>query len=209
MAKSATVLKMKKKPVFADMLKATAKPKKAAAKKSTVTTLDAPEKVREAVDKVIEAKKSEKSAKSTISVYGAIVIDFTRTAQDTDGFKKKFQNSYAVPGTKEENVLKCISSNRFTINAEDDEALQELLGKDYEDCINKKYGVKLTTEAMEDEALMAELMELVGDRFTDFFETTVALSVKEKFNERIYHVLAAEDLPTLRTFAKQYNPSLR
>ena len=163
MGQPAKVLKMKKASSFKDALKKTAKPKKAPAKKSTIKTLDAPDNIRKSVDVLLEAKASEKKAKVDIDHHGSIVINFVQGQQDLDGFKNNFQNSYAVPGTKD-NVVKCTSSNRYSVNAE---------------------------------------------RFAEFFDTTVKVSVAEKFNQRIYNVLPKKELPTLRTFCKQYKPSLR
>jgi hypothetical protein len=211
MPKSATAKVVRLKtpaPSFMDAMKATAKPKKAAAKKSTIKTLEADEKVKDSVDALVKAKATEKKAKADISLHGGIVIGFTQDHQDTDGFKNKFQNSYLIPGN-DDNQIKCISSNRFTINSEDAGALQELLGDEYDEMVKTKYGMTMTEEFMESEELQKELMEMVGERFSQFFKTTVSLSVKEKFNEKIYKILSAEDLPALRTFAKQYKPSLR
>jgi hypothetical protein len=60
-----------------------------------------------------------------------------------------------------------------------------------------------------DAALQADLMELVGERFADFFETSVSLAVCENFNQLIYQVVEPEQVGQLRTFARQYKPSIR
>ena len=53
-------------------------------------------------------------------------------------------------------------------------------------------------------------MELLGDRYEDFFETTLSLKVKDGFNRRIYQVPMEEDgLDNLRVFCKPYKPALR
>ena len=61
----------------------------------------------------------------------------------------------------------------------------------------------------QDPDLQNELMELLGDRFGDFLETSVNLKVKEDFDKKIYQVVSEDQLPALRTFCRQYKPSLR
>ena len=59
------------------------------------------------------------------------------------------------------------------------------------------------------QALKEELMELLGERFGDFFVASVSLKVAEEFDRRIYGFVEKEDLAALRTFARPYKPSLR
>jgi len=39
-----------------------------------------------------------------------------------------------------------------------------------------------------DKLTAADLVELLGDRYEDFFETALSLKVKDGFNRRIYQV---------------------
>ena len=77
------------------------------------------------------------------------------------------------------------------------------------DRINKKFSVKLKAAIFEDDALQADLMALIGDRFAEFFETDVKLSVREGFDAEIYRVVSPEEIDALRTWARQYKPSIR
>jgi hypothetical protein len=210
MGEPARVLEFKKKPAaFGDMLKKTATVKEPAKTKSKMPVLDAPEHVRQAVDEYIDAKTKEVVAKAEKEAAETVVLQFTGDVQDEDGYKGKFQTSYAVPGNKPGNQVKYISSNRFSINGNDKDKLEEMLGDQYPEMVQEEYTVKLRLEVFEKEELQAELMELVGDRFEEFFETILSLKVKEDFNKNLYRVVDKGGLPELRTFCKPYKAALR
>jgi len=207
MGEPAEVLEFKKKPSFADALKKTAKKKVPAKKKTTIPILDAPENVQEAVDDYLAAAKAEKEAKAEMGAAKDVIVDFVQPVQDEDGCKGKFRTSYTVKGKKKGNKAKFISSNRWTINADDVEDLQELLGEHFEEMIDQQFKVNLKSEVFENQGLQDELMELVGDRFADFFDTITDVKVKEGFDKMLYK--AVDDLDELRALARQYSPSVR
>lgn len=210
MGEPARVLEFKKKPAaFGDMLKKTATVKEPAKAKSKMPVLDPPEEIRQAVDEYIDAKTREVVAKAEKEAAETVVLQFTGNVQDQDGYNGKFQTSYAVPGNKPGNQVKYISSNRFTINGNDRDKLEEMLGDQYPEMVQEEYTVKLRPEVFEKEELQAELMELVGDRFEEFFETVLGLKVREDFNKNLYRVVAKDELPELRTFCKPYKAALR
>ena len=184
----------KKKPSFAAAMKATTT-KAQAKKKTTMPTLEATKEIQAAVAKFVKASGDE-------------IITFVRSRQDDDGFKHCFRNSYAVPG-EDGSQVKFVSTNRYSINPDDAEELQQILGDEYGDMILEKFQVNLKEEVLENEDLQDELMALVGDRFSEFFETKQSLAVAEGFDGRVYSVVDKENLPALRTFARQYKPSLR
>jgi len=193
---------------FDDMLAQTAKPKVAKAKaKSKMPELDPPEDIREEVDKYIEAKEAEKIAKAAMDDAGERIIGFVRPHQDKEGYSGMFRHSYGVPGNK--GKVKFVSSNRFSINADDGEQLVELLGDEFDSLIEKTFEVSLKSEVFQDEELKTRLMELVGPEFGTFFDTKVSLKVRDEFDRRVYSVVEDKDLPALRTFARPYKPSLR
>ena len=196
----------KPKPSFGAMLGATKKTE-AAPKKGKMPTLDAPPEVREAVDRYQEAKATIKQAEAVCDVDGAIITGFVREKQDADGFARKFSGSYAVMGFK--STAKVVYANKYSLSGEDAAQLAEILGPNFEPMITQKHTVSLKAEIFEDEALQAELMELVGDRFAEFFETKTTLGVCEEFNKIVYQVLKPEDLENLRVYARQYKPSIR
>jgi hypothetical protein len=104
---------------------------------------------------------------------------------------------------------KVVYANKFTLNAEDKDNLKEILGEHYDYLLSEKYSVKLKGSVFEDEALAAELMELLGDRWGDFFDTEVKLSVCEDFSRVVYQAVEPEQLDNLRVFARQFKPSIR
>lgn len=203
------MLEFKQKPSFADALKKTAKKKEPAKKKTTIPDLDAPENVQEAVDDYLAAAKAEKEAKAEKGAAKDVIVDFVQPVQDEDGCKGKFRTSYAVKGKKKGNRAKFISSNRWTIHADDIEDLQDLLGDHFDEMIDQEFKVNLKPEVFEDEDLQNELMGLVGDRFGEFFDTITNVKVKEGFDKTLYKAVDKEKLQDLRLLARQYSPSVR
>jgi len=210
MAAAAKVVPLKPKTnSFAAALKQTATTAAPKAKKTSVPVLtDVPDEIKEAVDRYIQAADQEKIAAAEKEASGAQVIEYTRGVQDKDGFAGRFRHSYGVPGNSGKQV-KFVSSNRFSIDAADEERIQAMLGDAFDQMIEKKVSVVLKDEVLASEALQEELMELIGDRFADFFTSKVALAVKEGFDQQVFNVVKAEDLPELRTICRPYKPSLR
>ncbi len=194
-------------PSFGDALAATKTAPKPAAKKSTVPTLETPPEIKEAVDQYQDAKTNMKQAEATMNAAGEILTAFTREAIDRDGFAGKYHNSFALIGNRHQ--AKVIFANKWTINPEDESELAALLGENFAELIDKKFTVKLRPEVFEDKQLQAELMSLIGERFAEFFETEAKLTVREGFDRDLYRVVSPEQLPTLRTWARQYKPSIR
>jgi hypothetical protein len=195
-------------PSFGEALAKTAKAAEPKAKKSKMPTLqpENPE-VAQAVDDYQEAKIQYKMAEATMDQAGTILQEFVRQHQDEDGFKGHYQGSYAVMGIKHQ--AKVVYANKFTINPEDKDSLREILGENYDYLLSERYSVKLKAAVFEDEALQAELMELVGERFGDFFDTEVKLTTCENFSQAIYQAVEPGQLDNLRVFARQYKPSIR
>ena len=211
MGEPARVIEFKQKPAgFGDMLKQTAKAKEPAKSgKSKMPVLNPPDEVREAVDEYIDAKIREQIAKADKDMAETVVQEFAVGVQDEDGYKGNFRTSYAIPGVKKGNQVKFVSSNRFTINANDRDKLEDMLGDMYPDMVEEEYTVKLRPEVFKDEELQAELMGLMEDRFTDFFETVLSLKVKDGFNQKLYQVVGEDGLADFRTFCRPYKASLR
>jgi len=195
-------------PSFGEALKGAvnAEPK-AKAKKASMPTLEAPVEVKAAVDDYQEAKTAFKMAEAAMNHNGEIIMGYVRQAQDEAGFAGRYQGSYAVMGHKHQ--TKVIYANKYSINSEDEGELAAILGENFGNLIEKKFSVKLKEQVFTDEALQGELMALVGERFADFFETAVSLGVCEGFSQLVYQAVAPEQLEGLRTYARQYKPSIR
>jgi hypothetical protein len=198
---------IKPKPSFGDMLGATKKTE-TAPKKGKMPTLEAPPEVKAAVDEYQEAKTAMKQAEAIMEVTGAVITDYVREKQDADGFARKFSGSYAVMGNRA--TAKVVYANKYTLSANDEGQIVEVLGpENFTAMIKKWHTVTLKPEVFENEELSGALMELIGERFADFFETKTSLGVCEDFNKLVYQVLKPADLENLRVFARQYKPSIR
>jgi hypothetical protein len=135
------------------------------------------------------------------------LIDFTREAIDRDGYNSNYHNSFALMGNRHQ--AKVILANKFSLSPEDEGELIAILGDHFADLINRKFTVKLKDEVFQNETLQSELMGLVGERFGEFFESQLSLSVREEFDRDIYKVVRPDELAVLRTWAKQFKPSIR
>lgn len=206
MGEAAKVIPIPKKKGFGDALKATKTTVKKSAKKDE-RTLQATEEIKAEIDRYVKSKKNMKVAKSEMEHSEATIIDFIRPHQDEDGRKHKFSTSYAVEGNEEK--VKFVSSNRYSINAEDDGKIAEILGESYDELIKHNHTVKLKDEVMENDALQEQLMELIGDEFATFFETVTKLGVETDFNRNIYRVVDEEKLAELHLYCRPYKPALR
>lgn len=194
---------------FAKALDATATTeKKSKARKKTTPILDnAPADIKDAVDHYVEHKKLMKEHKAEMDAAGDAIIDYAETERDKDGFAGNFSKSYDVHGNKEE--VKFVTSNRFSVNADDEELLTELLGVGkFAELFETLFNVELRDEVLKDEALQKELMDLIGDKFSKFFTTHKTLRVAADFDSKIY-LLDEDDVNSLRSIVKQYKPSLR
>ena len=200
-------LKQKPKASFGDMLAATATKAEPKAKKSSMPTLQATPEVAQAVDQYQESKVNYKQAEAAMGAAAEIITDFVRGRQDAEGFAGRYQGSYAVMGNRHQ--AKVIYANKFSINPEDEGELAAILGENFDNLIEKKFSVKLRNEVFTNDDLQAELMALVGERFADFFETEVKLGVSEGFSREIYRAVPPEQMDALRTYARQYKPSIR
>jgi hypothetical protein len=200
-------LKKPKPPSFGEALAQTAKAEPKAAKKATMPTLQTTPEVAAAVDEYQDAKTNMKMAEAAMNSAGDLITEFVRAQQDADGYAGRYQGSYAVLGQRHQ--AKVIFANKFSFNPEDEGHLENLLGERFDEMVAKKFSVKLRPEVFESEELQAEIMALVGERFGDFFETTVSLAVREGFCQAVYRAVAPEQLAALRTFARQYKPSIR
>lgn len=197
---------------FDDLLQATKKTKKPASKskKKAMPTLNPNDELRECVDDYVDAKKRAKIAEADMKETGDAIIEFGREEQDNYGFGGDFSKSYVIPGN-DENQVKFVSSNRYTVNADDATEIKGLLGDHFADLMVEKLEVHLKAEVFKDEDLKAEFMELIGERFPDFFDTKATLTVAADFDKNIYRAvdIDGDTLTDLRTFVKPFKPSLR
>lgn len=212
MASAAQVLpfeapKEKAAPTFGDLLAATKTTDKAKASKSKMPTLEGNAEVKEAIDTIIEATVNKKQAEAVIDANRPKVEDYVRAEMDASGYRGAFHGSFAVMGNR--HTAKVIFQNKYTLTPEDKAELQNILGDNFSALIKTSYTVKLKAAVFENPELGEELARLLGDRAGDFLESVETLAVCEEFNKLIYQAVKPEDLADLRTFARQYKPTIR
>lgn len=200
---------MKKKAVsFDDMLAQNAKPATKKSKKKSDSYVSVPSRIAAAIRNFISCKKEMKELKSDITKHESELLDYFSSHHDSEAFAGKFKKSHKFAADSD-NVITYVTSNVFSIATEDIGIVEEILSENgLTDLIEKKYEVKLRSEVFANEKLKKELMKLVGDRFAEFFETTVKPEISDNFDEKIYE-LGEDSLADLRTYAKQKKPSLR
>ena len=202
---TAKVIPLPKKKGFGDVLKST-KTKKVVKSKTTSRTLQASDEIKEEIDRFVKANKNFKVAKTAVEHSKGIILEYINPLQDEDGRNNKFSTSYDVEGV--EKSVKFVSSNRYTINPDDEEKIAEILGDEFDELIVKSSLVKLKDEVFEDEEMQDKLMELLGDDFGTFLETITTMKVAVDFNKHIYSA-AGDKLDDLRVYCKPYSASLR
>jgi len=197
-----------KETAFNQLMKSSAKVESSKPAKKKVPILDTPDDIKVIVDAYIKAKSEENKAKAEKENLGDTLIEFVRPIQDKDGFNGNHRHSYAIQGT-ENNKATYISKNQFSINAEDLGEIQDILGEYFDQLMEQKFIVTLKEEVFEDPALQNELMEMMGDKFEEFFDTVTKLRVKERFDEKIYDYMDENSLGDIRVFVRPYRASLR
>ena len=193
---------------FANAMKACETDTKKTSKKSSMPVLtDVPAEVRNAVDLVNEAKAEAKAAAAKLKVNENVVFDYVKPIQDREGYAHCYSKSYEVPGN--DGSVKFVSANKFSVSGDDEENLVELLGQDgFDKRFEKNESLSAKAVVFKNEELQAELLELLGDNFSKFFEYKATLKVKPDFDKMQYE-LDEEKLADLRVFAKQAKPALK
>lgn len=181
---------------------------KKTSKKSSMPVLDnAPDEVRAAADLVNEAKAEAKAAAAKLKVNETVVIDYVKPIQDKEGYAHCHSKSYEVVGN--DGSVKFVSANKFSVSADDEKNLKELLGEDgFEKRFEKTESLSAKAVVFKNEKLQAELLELLGDKFSKFFEYKSGLKVKPDFDKMQYE-LNEDDLADVRVLAKQAKPALK
>lgn len=182
------------------------KPKAA---KSTVPVLeDVPEEITAAAGEYIKKAKEKKVLEADLASLNGTISEYVAEIQDQRAFKGEFNNSYAIPAGDVN--LTVTTKNVFKINPEDEPRLKTVFGEKYNDFIEEKVDVTLKGEVFKNDALQEELMELLGDNFSRFFDVTTSLKVKENFDEKVYaFAKTAKKLSDIRTLVEPIKATLK
>ena len=192
---------------FMNAVKKGNKVEKAPAKKKNSAPVITPNiAIRRSVDELVAAKKGLAIAKADIVSLEPEIIAVAREVQEADALTGNFRKSYDVRGN--ESTIKFVTANKFSIAEDDIDELSELLADDFENMVETSYTVKFKAEIFDDEALSDELMNLIGDRFEDFFETVTHRKVCEDFDKKLYN-LDSDVREDVKELAKQAKPALK
>jgi hypothetical protein len=166
-----------------------------------------PNEVKADIKKLVDAKKAMKKAKSEATVAEKSIIEFGVAHKDREAFAGNFKKSYKIAGDDDTTVT-LVTANKWSFNDDDLDEINEILGDEADDLIEKDYTVKIKSDVFTDEERQQELMALLGDRWNDFFETTVSHKPVSDFDEKIYK-LGKDKVDDLRVYMKQSKPSVR
>lgn len=193
---------------FAEAIKK-AEVKEPKTKKSSSSALIdyAPNDVKVEVDNLVHAKAEIKKNEAIVKKAESVIIDYVRPIQDEHGFKMQHSKSYDVVGNEE--TVKYVTQDRFTVNSDDEENLKELFGEEgFNERFEKVESLSAKQEIFSNETLQKELLDLLGEEnFAKFFEYKATLKTKKG-----YDVLQYKDKDKLedsRVFVKQYKAALK
>jgi len=169
---------------FKDTLQASKKTK-ASAKKTSVPVLEnVPKEITDAAADFLAKTKQKKELEAELAALNSQIAEYTQGIQDDRAFKGDFNNSYKIPTGEQQ--LMVTTKNVFKINPEDESKIRKMFGDRFPDFIKEKLEVVLKEEVFENEVLQNELMNLLGDDFSKFFNTFTSLKVQEDYDENIY-----------------------
>lgn len=192
---------------FMNAVKNSDKVEKAPAKKkSSAAVINPSDSIKESVDKLVKSKADLAVAKADIASLEPEIIEIALKVQTNDALKGNFRKSYEIRGNV--NTVKFVSANKFSIVEGDVDDLKVVLGDDFDNLITTSYTVKLKAEVFENDELSDELMNLLGDRFGDFFETITNRKVCEDFDKKLFD-LDPDVREDVKLLTKQAKPALR
>jgi hypothetical protein len=188
------------------LLKENATEKKPGAKKSTMPVLKTTGDLAQKVNEYVTAKVEYKKAEAIMKVAEAPIIEFVRAKQDAEGFAGRYTGSYEVEGDGES--VKVIFQDKYTVTGEDEAEIKGILGGEFEHLMEEKFTVSIKPEVLdsEDPKIKALIKQLIDGGMVDI---AVKLTPKPDFKKNIYRAVDANGLNNLRTFVKQYKPSMK
>jgi hypothetical protein len=167
-----------------------------------------PDKIQNSITGYNKAVKDKKTAEAEMKILGSEITNFGRKHQDKEAFNGNYRKSYKLEG--ESDSVKFVTSDKFSIDPEDEAEIKKILKKNFSSYIEEKFKVNIRPEIFENEDLQKEFMGLIGDRFNEFFETELSLATVKDFDQSIYQATPDQDsLDELRIFVKQNKPALK
>lgn len=197
---------------FGSLIKSAAVPAdKKGKKKDEGLVIELPTELSGQLVEFNKQKKAMKEAETAMRVAETPIILLCRDEQNKYAFKGGFHGSFTVKDGDE--VSKFVSTDSFSVSQdlEVHSQLKQLLGDEtYGQIIGEETSVVMKSDVFTDEAKQNEFIALMGDRFGDFFESTVVLKVKPGFQERVYHLAKTEEkLVEISSLITQKKPYLK
>lgn len=193
---------------FDDMINSNKTVKKTTkAKTAAKEILPVPGNIQTKISDLLKAKKAKKVAESDIKKAESEILPYGLNMRDENGFSGKFQKSYKL-GSNDEHI-NFINANKWSFSENDVDDISDILGDDADDMIIEDKVVKLKSEVFSDPKLQKALIQAVGSRFAEFFETNITHHVSEDFDKKVYDTCTKDSIEDLRVYMKQSKPSLR
>lgn len=192
---------------FKDTLQNT-KQTKSSTKKEIPVIENIPKEIIKASKEFITKMKLKKQLEYEIATLSNKITEFAQNVQDERAFNGDFNKSYKMIINDDEIMF--TTKNVFKINYEDEDKIKEIFGKNFSNFIEEKMEVVLKEEVFENEELQNELMSLLGDKFSKFFNTYASLKVCENYDEKIYaFAKTPEKLSDIRKLIQPSKPILK
>jgi hypothetical protein len=158
---------------------------------------------------IFTKKKAEmKAAEGEMRLAEAPIIDACLDRMDDDGLAGNFHSSYTVKA-KDGTSASFITVDKHNISQDPENIgnLKEKLGGKFEEEIVKKVSVSLKSEVFDSPELQKELTEIMGDKFSKFFQTTMTFALKSGFDERVYKIAKTKaEIKEIRSIAGKNKP---
>lgn len=181
--------------------------KKAASKiAASVTT-----KIKKTVDTIINHKAKIKQIKAELDIAEQTVIEHVQPQQEAQARSGNYSKSFYVEGEK--GSLTYTTQDKFTI-AKDEEvhnAIENLLGKDFDNFVQYKRTITLLPKVQDNAALINKIVKAITDAGIDLeeaFEVKDVLVTQPDVDKKQYE-LPASKLTEFQTLVKQYKPALK
>lgn len=189
---------------FKQALKDNKQAKTTTKKSSVVTIQNIPARIQKKSEEFVRLNQQKKEIETELKAISDGIIDYTRGYQDAEGFAGNFAKSFNVGD------VQVVTKNAYSINANDEAQIKKVLGRAYSEMIEERFTIKVKDEVMASTQLQEELMALLGDNFSKFFDVESSLFVKDDFDKDIYKVAGTQEkLDEIRTFIKPYKPSVK
>jgi len=194
---------------FASIAKAKAPAKKA----STKIAAEVTDEIKGKVDLVLHHKATIKSLEAEQIEAETAIIEHVRPQQDNAAYAGNFSKSFDVAGNT--GNLLYNTADMFSVPKDEAsiEAIQELLGKRFEEVLETKRVITFKSTAAENKDLMDKVIAAInaaGMELGDVFEVTDQYVAKPDLDRKQYELFPKQaQLDTFRTLIKQRKASLK